>query len=1533
MSLPLTYAELVLVIHFFLCYHQTSVADYLRQVTFSSVLGLVACGINERSLLSIERRWSTLPRTCNLSADACTDKTLLLMERLDDDGYEPDSAICLNSGFTNRRLTTYDDLYEPDSSAQPKSQAVSKRKSPQASWETEQYASAKRARHGYAQEAKENPQGLQEVEALQQSYSAGSEDLWQRRGGRLPIEIWQHVFTYLTPRQLGNLLSVNRLFHTLLHPSPRLKSFSAPIPPSKAGLPFLEAEAIWQISRRAFHQSLPAPLMGKSELEMWRLLLARSCQICGNTEATTANATEIVEFDPWHRGPGAKGVSPVFPFGTVTCGPCLVKKGVKVCTVYITLPKEASLMRYAHQEMDLILSSVPAALHPALPACFLTANMHIISPAILQRTSDFSTHEKPSRIYWPEHIEQVKTEFESVRALGSAAAEEWLKGLDARGKKALVDASRWEKWEMSGGPSRLRQTLLTESLTMASKVLPGPCQSSQGQPSISPSMAEQPSNTTTAPAASKTGDGDFRYHEHTYGTNFSAAMAPTTALRAIPGLNAQTVPKLDTSQVPSKPSTVTNDKAHSDLQKTQKRAEIERRASLLSPPISPQSLSLMVPFKDALQVSSPLDEKAWETLKSHLIAQRRRVEQKAQTAASTVTVQKEDHPKEVPDAMWDEAQGPLRARVVSYADDIISKQWSDGDRVARKTSSRFAVEMLLEIRKRFYADVAKDAEARRAAGKPPIVDPSQGPWTQKLTLENMKWIFDLKIRPLTEKHKKEPFLCSICTQMKWFGLEGVIQHYAAKHNSSLSRGNVVVFWRAEWPAQSPFSPDPARPGAAAATSEKIATGRGQQKQPRQVTASELDQQPTQALKAFANTATTPGLAPASDSISHGHGLHQPSEHYTQLFGIQGPVSYDTQAGLSPAAWHAPDQVVHTEQAPVVYRGKFTTQTTRKVWDTIAGASIPPSIKAAILVHHVVKKFQNEFGEDAPLDAFIVAAKRCQGSNPLPALKKIKCKLCEGKLGGSPNFPFLELLQHFKSHHMSGGKKAKAKLKPLGDWRTDMVQLPAMKDIERIPGVLKGSPAYELAADAMPWAFDRKEVPESLQPFANYTLPSRPSPAITHDAQLSSSQALAFEVEQPSVPSCETQKEPQQGFHITQSNSTVSAAPPPNAPTGLAATRSQVISPQRPPASALPPHEETDYSPEPYLEDHEAEGVYSPPPPEAYQTRGPDNAGPQANPFALSNLHVEVQDAKPKATVAAGTSGKQKKPSTYYHRVDQPNLRPAREVYKSSSQHRKGPTQQHTQPEGLPIGQHPAVTHGGYDTGRVDQSLAQNGSRYSTSSAQQQPVQGPHAHHKQEPTPYYPAFDPNRPPSGHRGRQPAQKPMAHYRGRSNSPSAISGMPTYPQYRERSPPRHYQEQLMPPPFEDYAPAEPMAYRRDVDYEIVRVRDPAGDYLLRRPIRPEVYGYDPREPTMPPPPPAAPSYPQPPYVEPYAHPSYPAYPPSRASVAPPYVQRATTMAPPQAYGPHAGYQEYNPHEAERLPPPPLQQLRRYGTETGLH
>lgn len=45
----------------------------------------------------------------------------------------------------------------------------------------------------------------------------------------------------------------------------------------------------------------------------------------------------------------------------------------------------------------------------------------------------------------------MRKEFELVRQMGSATAEEWLKGLAGRGKELRSDSSRWESWATSGG--------------------------------------------------------------------------------------------------------------------------------------------------------------------------------------------------------------------------------------------------------------------------------------------------------------------------------------------------------------------------------------------------------------------------------------------------------------------------------------------------------------------------------------------------------------------------------------------------------------------------------------------------------------------------------------------------------------------------------------------------------------------------------------------------------------------------------------------------------------------------------------------------------------------------------------------------------------------------------------------------------------------------------------------------------------------------------------------------------------------------
>lgn len=88
----------------------------------------------------------------------------------------------------------------------------------------------------------------------------------------------------------------------------------------------------------------------------------------------------------------------------------------------------------------------------------MTADLHVISPSTI--SSGIPPTGQITKVYWPEQMENIKGELEAVKELGAAAAEEWFKGLEIRGKHALADASRWEKWYQSGGVHRMREPIL-----------------------------------------------------------------------------------------------------------------------------------------------------------------------------------------------------------------------------------------------------------------------------------------------------------------------------------------------------------------------------------------------------------------------------------------------------------------------------------------------------------------------------------------------------------------------------------------------------------------------------------------------------------------------------------------------------------------------------------------------------------------------------------------------------------------------------------------------------------------------------------------------------------------------------------------------------------------------------------------------------------------------------------------------------------------------------------------------------------------
>lgn len=155
----------------------------------------------------------------------------------------------------------------------------------------------------------------------------------------LPAELWQYICCFVPPVFLGRLLRVNRALNAYLtlertnESHSRLSAHSIVKP--------MSAQSVWGASRKRFCPGLPKPLRGLQELEMWRLLRGRNCQICGENKVPRFYSN--LE-SPWESGPGDKGVKVIWPFGIRCCGQCLQTSSEKVSpTIQITLENSRQL--------------------------------------------------------------------------------------------------------------------------------------------------------------------------------------------------------------------------------------------------------------------------------------------------------------------------------------------------------------------------------------------------------------------------------------------------------------------------------------------------------------------------------------------------------------------------------------------------------------------------------------------------------------------------------------------------------------------------------------------------------------------------------------------------------------------------------------------------------------------------------------------------------------------------------------------------------------------------------------------------------------------------------------------------------------------------------------------------------------------------------------------------------------------------------------------------------------------------------------
>lgn len=892
----------------------------------------------------------------------------------------------------------------------------------------------------------------------------------------LPPEIWHRIFTFCPPRSLGNLLSVNKLFNLYLDPSSKV-SKDAPASSSSGAVAQIKANSIWQVSRRLFWPYMPSPLRSKTELEMWRLACSHRCHYCGKLDPRK----QTTMLDPHLRGPGENGVATIWPFETCMCAACLLKHTIKVRS-FRASSLENLQFDTGKQELDLDLSpTIPSSVVPALSFVYLTSDLQVL-PATTFEQGQLPVETQITKRFLSSEVQALERELLEVREMGPGTVTEWLKGLPARGSGIRQEVLKWEKWESLGGLAK-----------MCSQLYPG---------YVKDVVSTLPASTTHAPSSDS-----------------SSSMLPNQPSSAA---TRQQFPHIRHERTAAEVAEL----------KAARRAEIERRALLLEPPLGPNVLRHIPSFQAAMQIPHPpFDDKAWEVLKPRLLAQRADAEQRERENAAAIQAKQDSHlettlastkeARDLIDKAWEDQQGPLRERIAGYADEIIRDGWNNG-KVTKETCARFAVEALGYVRKRFYAEIAKDVDAARSAGQTPPVDPLEGPFTQKLTLENMKWIFDTKIKPITERYHKELFYCNGCEGItKTFGFEGVIQHFAAKHTSALSSGNIVVYWRAEWPEHPPFAAEirqvrhqpffaPTQPVFPATGPPSFPVGHSYPPAP--LAPNHLPTYP-RGPYGYGNSAYNDPYQPppyplqphqivSSYPSQPGYEHHQsypapsdpyppyqppvgqyppgpasatdPSHHYPQ----QPPQGNPYDHGYPPypvAHLYLPSATPH----PDMHRAKLEdiARNSREVWQELGNIrGLPGSVRVFVTIHHLVKRFHSKFYEPPALAIFIEGLSNNKDMRPVRNVNDLICKACHLGLGNAAtveqdrkSFSLPQLTNHFQSKHVKPLQSAHA---PPMDWTLDMVFLPELAPISNLHSAMS-EVQKRLIVEALPGIFEQQ----------------------------------------------------------------------------------------------------------------------------------------------------------------------------------------------------------------------------------------------------------------------------------------------------------------------------------------------------------------------------------------------------------------------------------------------------------------------------
>jgi hypothetical protein len=66
------------------------------------------------------------------------------------------------------------------------------------------------------------------------------------------------------------------------------------------------------------------------------------------------------------------------------------------------------------------------------------------------------------KTFYRKDVDSITAEVDEVNSFGDGAADEWRKGMTQRGKDAMADSSRWERWEGTMPLGKLPSEVLRE---------------------------------------------------------------------------------------------------------------------------------------------------------------------------------------------------------------------------------------------------------------------------------------------------------------------------------------------------------------------------------------------------------------------------------------------------------------------------------------------------------------------------------------------------------------------------------------------------------------------------------------------------------------------------------------------------------------------------------------------------------------------------------------------------------------------------------------------------------------------------------------------------------------------------------------------------------------------------------------------------------------------------------------------------------------------------------------------------------------